>query len=380
MIRFIDLQIKNRANPTASHYFKKHLLVHLLVFFLPCHVTYAALQGSLEGVNCDYISGWAWDDANPDSRVKLNVYDITANESILLTTLTAQTLRTDLLLQGKGDGKYGFSFALPAGIRNGVTHKFSVQFDGTTTNLANSPQTTSVKCYDRLNDTGWKKCADGASNDLNCPVTGYSGQDGNYGRDALARSGHLTKSGKGSAGFDFTKIANDGSKLPATVAIGSGQLAKGWTCTLDNVTGLLWEIKAFETSNLRFHQNTYSWYNTDSASNGGSEGVQYEGACGAYLSCGSQTYVQAVNAIALCGKTDWRLPKVSELLSIVDYSRKSPAINTDFFPSTGSYEYWSSSSDALDGNFAWQVSFDDGSSVRNRKIFGASIQLVSGGQ
>lgn len=194
-----------------------------------------------------------------------------------------------------------------------------------------------------------------------------------------ARTGILTKSGKGSAGFDFTKIANDGSKLPATAGMGGGRLAKDWACTLDNVTGLLWEIKAFETSNLRFHQNTYSWYNTDSASNGGSEGVQYQATCGAYLSCGSQTYVQAVNAIELCGKTDWRLPTVSELLSIVDYSRHLPALDT-LFPFTGSGEYWSSSPDALDRNFAWQVSFDDGSSVRKRKGFGASVQLVSGGR
>lgn len=164
MIRFIDL--------------KKCLLIHLLAFFLPCHATYAALQGNLFGVDCESISGLAWDDANPDSRVQVNIYDVTTRKPILLTTVTSQ--------DATGDGVYQFSFALPAGIRNGVPHKFSAQFAGTTTELSGSPQSTIFACYRKLNDTGRQKCADGASNDLNCPVSGYRGQDGDYGRDARA--------------------------------------------------------------------------------------------------------------------------------------------------------------------------------------------------
>ena len=57
-----------------------------------------------------------------------------------------------------------------------------------------------------LNDTGIDWCADVSQNNLDCPVQGYEGQDGDHGRDALARKGQLQKIGGGAAGFDFTKL------------------------------------------------------------------------------------------------------------------------------------------------------------------------------
>ena len=51
--------------------------------------------------------------------------------------------------------------------------------------------------------------------------------------------------------------------------------------------------------------------------------------------------------LKLAGHTDWRLPSKKELEIIVDKSRENPAINTDFFPSTKSSYYWSSSTYAF---------------------------------
>jgi hypothetical protein len=361
---------------TTPHAFskKKLFLVSLLSFFLPLTSVHAALEGTLETVNCNQITGWAWDNALPATRVKLNVYDVGTTKSTLLATVTANVLRKDLLSQGKGDGKYGFSVVLPAAVRNAVKHTLSVRFAGTPTELTNSPKITALACYGKLNDTGIKTCSDGASNGLVCPVTGYEGQDGNYGRDV---SKTLKKIGKGTAGFDYSKIANNGSVLPATTLLGSG--AKDWACTRDNVTGLIWEVKTSDAG-LRDQNNTYSWYNADNITNGGAVGYPNYGTCTGGISCDTAGYVKAVNAVKLCGKSDWRMPKKSELHSIVDYSRFNPSIEPDYFPNTVSGGFWSSSPIAYDSYYAWFVYFNYGDGNYVNKNYDYAVRLVRAGQ
>ncbi|MEE4379693.1 MAG: hypothetical protein V2J55_19570 [Candidatus Competibacteraceae bacterium] len=63
------------------------------------------------------------------------------------------------------------------------------------------------------------------------------GADHQYGRDPAAAAGVLPKTGSGSKGFDFTKIANDGTELPDSAALGTNP--GDWACTRDNVTGLI---------------------------------------------------------------------------------------------------------------------------------------------
>ena len=77
-----------------------------------------------------------------------------------------------------------------------------------------------------LNDTGQTKCYDGGGGAVSCSSTaGGDGsatprQDARYGRDAAAAALQLVKVGAGSAGFDYTKIANNGGTLAATAALG----------------------------------------------------------------------------------------------------------------------------------------------------------------
>jgi hypothetical protein len=217
-----------------------------------------------------------------------------------------------------------------------------------------------------LNDTGITACADASSGDLGCPVSGYPGQDAEYGRDVT----HDDDS-DGHAGFSFTKLDGNGNALPAS--------ATSWSCVRDNVTGLTWEIKT-DDGGLRDQGWTYTWYNPDAAINGGSAGTANGGTCSG-SQCDTQAYVQAVNAQGLCGAGDWRLPDRFELESITSNDRLYPAIDSRFFPNTPSHSwFWSSSPYASYSYVAWYVHFNDGSVGSHNKYGAGYVRLVRGGQ
>jgi len=133
----------------------------------------------------------------------------------------------------------------------------------------------------------------------------------------------------------YTKIANNGLRLPDTAILGTAQT--DWACTKDNQSGLIWQVKT----------SAYSWeYNFYAETN--------------------------ANAKSLCGKNDWRLPTLNELNSLVycsdgknenscTSSSTSPAINTTYFPNSQSNGFWSSSFGTYGTSTVWVVNFSDGS-------------------
>ena len=67
-------------------------------------------------------------------------------------------------------------------------------------------------------------------------------------------------------------------------------------------------------------------------------------------------YIACLNSINHLGYSDWKLPGVKELISLVDYSRFGPPLPLSHsFLNVQSYVYWSSSSDAGGTNVAWVV-------------------------
>ncbi|MBV5310843.1 MAG: DUF1566 domain-containing protein, partial [Chromatium okenii] len=205
-----------------------------------------------------------------------------------------------------------------------------------------------------LNDTGISACSDTNTNGQICPLAAFPDQDAELGRDAENIAGTLIKTGDGNAGFDFTKISNIGAVLPATASLGNGD--NDWACTRDNVTGLIWEVKSDSDADFWYMNATYNW----------GEAVTY--------------YVSNMNDHHRCGFSDWRMPSEKELLGIVDYNQSipNPTIDSNYFPNTRSYWFWSSSLDVSNSSYAWGVYFGNGYANRANQNNNFHVRLVRG--
>ncbi len=238
-----------------------------------------------------------------------------------------------------------------------------------------------------LNDTGIDFCRDHTTGAADTPVTASTtctpaqgGQDARYGRDPAAQRGAMAKVGGGSKGFDFTKIANNGTTLAAGAALGSGPT--DWACTYDNNTGLMWEVKTpGGGGGLRDANHSYTWY--DSAHNyGGNPGTASGGSCQTAGRCDTEKFVADVNATSLCNHNDWRMPTVDELSNIADIGIASPGLTIDatYFPNTPASGFWSGSPFAGNSDYAWGVGFGSGSGFWYDRNYANQVRLVRAGQ
>ena len=164
----------------------------------------------------------------------------------------------------------------------------------------------------------------------------------------------------GSTHSDYTKLDARGNKLPDS--------AQSWACVLDNRSGLVWEVKT-DDGGARDKDNEYRW---------GGKGVsdvalgytvgwykannkrvesRWDGSGERYNDW--NMLVNAANSEQLCGFSDWRVPDLYQLASLVrcrgsyhqslddgcsggtgDY--RLPTIDTDYFPNS-QFRYWSAS-------------------------------------
>ena len=191
-------------------------------------------------------------------------------------------------------------------------------------------------------DTGQTTCYDSDGNVIDCQGTGQDGE------------------------FSINPHSYE------SITIGGDKMVR------DNVTGLIWEVKG-ESDGTQDHtnpndpDNTYTWYDSNPATNGGEAGTPGDGT-------DTEDFINAMNAMAYGGHNDWRLPTIKELSSLRDLERYDPAINTEFFPNTVSVRYWSSSSVATNPSYAWYVYFSDGLVYSLNKSYDYRVRAVRGGQ
>lgn len=122
----------------------------------------------------------------------------------------------------------------------------------------------------------------------------------------------------------FTKLGHGGVVLTDNTF-----QAQGWLMTLDNRSGLIWEM-----NNQGDQRKKYNWYDA--------QGV----------------FIAGLNKMKYGGFSDWRLPKKGELNSI--RTMIDPSINTKFFQFEKTSNYWSSTTFSNSSESAWGVDFNYG--------------------
>ncbi len=93
-----------------------------------------------------------------------------------------------------------------------------------------------------------------------------------------------------------------------------------------------------------------------------------------------QQALQAAQSSTHAGYSDWRLPNIKELASIIERSCGNPAVNTTAFPSTVNSYYWSASTFAGYSGRSWRLHFGTGATSHRNKTNSFHVRLVRGGQ
>ena len=204
------------------------------------------------------------------------------------------------------------------------------------------------------------------SNTYTTPAMGYAGNGAVYSVVVSNSAGTVTSR-------SATLTLNKTSTLQSygLVANASDGLYDKTECVQDNTTGLMWEGKTASPATSRLGILTY--FNYDSTSSAQKwNGSAYVNPSQAEIDAGTNSigYRNSVNASALCGYTDWRLPTKEELEGIV-LRGTSPTIDTMWFPNTQARFYWSSSPYVGNSGSAWGVNFDYG----NVNFTGRSLNL-----
>ncbi len=159
-------------------------------------------------------------------------------------------------------------------------------------------------------------------------------------------------------------IVNDGSLSSEidTITINVSQFSRDASNEIvtDHITNLVWQDNSDVT-------NTKPWV------------VQASFESKAYTDTFGNTANTYCSDLVLNSQTDWRVPTIEELSTIIDYTQEDNAIFSTF-KYLATTQYWTNTSRSGFNNYAWYINFTDGSTnVAFKNVFN-SLRCVRGNE
>ena len=93
-------------------------------------------EEKMDRPDCHLVTGFVWDADKPNSPLNVEIWV----DDIFVIKVQASEAREDLRQAGYGDGRHGFTFALPAWVRDGRTHKVDAKVAESQRQLRGAPE------------------------------------------------------------------------------------------------------------------------------------------------------------------------------------------------------------------------------------------------